>query len=59
MIYQITYKDAAGHPLLEATLNADDARELLQIIVATPSLDPPPGTASIDVQIIPPCPQPA
>ena len=54
MIWEVTYNDADGNPLLVATFNADDAREMLGHMLTVPSLQPPPGTATIDVRILPP-----
>jgi hypothetical protein len=53
MIWEVTYKDESGNPLLVATFNADDAQEMLAHMVTVPSLTPPPGTTNIDVKILP------
>ena len=54
MIWEVTYEDANGVPLLVATFNADDAKEMLGHMLTIPSLQPPPGTADINVRILPP-----
>lgn len=54
MIWEVTYKDGNGDPLLVATFNADDAREMLGHMLTVPSLQPPAGTTEIDVRILPP-----
>jgi len=53
MIWEVTYKDAGGNALLQATFNADNAREMVGHMVTVPSLQPPPGTATIEVRIVP------
>ena len=54
MIWEVTYNDANGNPLLIATFNAADAKEMLGHMATVPSLEPPPGTVEIDVRVIPP-----
>jgi len=51
MIYHVTYTDASGTPLLEATFNAAGPREALEHMLTVPSLACPPGTASIHVEV--------
>jgi hypothetical protein len=53
MIWEVTYNDANGNPLLVATFNADDAKEMLGHMLTVPSLQPPPGTVDIDVHVSP------
>jgi hypothetical protein len=54
MIWEVTYNDANGNPLLVATFNADTAQEMLGHMLTVPSLQPPPGTVDLTVRIIPP-----
>lgn len=51
MIYHVTYSDADGAVLLEATFNAAGPREALQNMLTVPSLECPPGTTSISVEV--------
>jgi len=50
MIYTLTYLDANGAPLLEATFNAAGPIEALSHMLTVPSLHPPPGTVRIEVE---------
>lgn len=54
MVYQVTYKNANGDPLLVATFNADGPKDGLQKMLSVPSLQPPPGTETIEVVTVPP-----
>lgn len=47
MIYQVTYKDKTGNPLLETTFSAEGPLHTLLLISTTPSLRPPKETVSI------------
>jgi hypothetical protein len=52
MIWEVTYNDANGNPLLIATYNADSALEMIARMLSVPSLQPPPGTVDIDIHIV-------
>jgi hypothetical protein len=52
VIWEVTYNDANGNPLLVATFNADSALEMIARMLSVPSLQPPPGTVDIDIHIV-------
>lgn len=50
MIYEVTYKDANGNPLLVATFNARGPADALWKLHTVTTLQPPLGTCDIEVR---------
>ena len=51
MIFEVTYKNAAGQTLQTATFNSNTVREALEHLLTVPSLQPPPGTVDITIRV--------